>query len=107
LVRRSTSQRVIDERCFPIRVRFVLPADGMGYPYASKMVTWLQDNLPRGDFVQHPDSGSAFQESFAVYFRRLADAQGFVDAFPGAEMADGTALAGYTSPALPSGRRAG
>lgn len=101
---RSTPQRTIDERCFPIRVRFVVPASRTAYADAGKMIFWLQDHLPKGDFAQHPDSGSSFREAFAVYFRRLSDAQRFVDAFPGAELADGTALAGYRSPALPSGR---
>jgi hypothetical protein len=105
--RRSTPQRAIDERCFPIRVRFAMPSHGMGYPDAAKMAVWLQQSLSRGDYAQHPDSGSSFREAFAVYFRSVADAQRFVDAFPGAELADGTVSAGYTSPVLPSGRRAG
>jgi hypothetical protein len=75
-----------------------VPSDGMGYPDAAKMAAWLQQSLPRGDYAQHPDSGSSFREAFAVYFRSVADAQRFVDAFPGAELADGTVSAGYTSP---------
>jgi len=78
----------------------------MGYPDGSKMAAWLRENLPQGDFAQHSDSGSSFREAFAVYFRRVPDAQQFVDAFPGAELADGTISASYTSPVLPSGRRA-
>jgi hypothetical protein len=99
MARRSTPQRTIDERCFPIRVRFVIPATGMGYPEVTRMEAWLQANLPSGDFAKHPDSGTSFREAFAVHFRRLSDAHRFVEAFPDAELADGTALAGYTSPA--------
>ena len=105
--RRSTPQRAIDERCFPIRVRFAVPSDGMGYPDGAKMTAWLRENLPKGGFAQHPDSGSSFREAFAVYFRKVSDAQRFIDAFPGAELADGTTSASYTSPVLSSGRRAG
>lgn len=79
----------------------------MGYAGAGKMAGWLQENLPKGDFAKHSDSCSSIREAFAVYFRSVADAQRFVDAFPGAELADGTASPSYTSPVLPSGRRAG
>jgi hypothetical protein len=71
------------------------------------MTAWLRQSLPQGDFAEHPDSGSSFHEAFAVYFRGVPDAQRFIDAFPGAELADGTRSASYTSPVLPSGRRAG
>jgi hypothetical protein len=82
MARRSTSQRAIDKRCFPIRVRFALPSDRMGYPDGAKMTEWLRQSLPQGDFAEHPDSGSSFHEAFAVYFRRVPDAQRFIDAFP-------------------------
>jgi hypothetical protein len=69
------------------------------------MAAWLQDNLLPSDFAQHPDSGSSFREAFAVYFRRVSDAQRFVNAFPGAELADGIISTSYTTPALPSARK--
>jgi hypothetical protein len=63
VVRRSTTQRAIDERCFPIQVRFVLPAAGLGYTEAGRMTAWLQDDLPQGDFAEHPESGSSFRDA--------------------------------------------
>jgi hypothetical protein len=105
VARRSTPQRAVDDRCFPIRVRFALPSHGMGYLGGFNMAAWLQDNLLPSDFAQHPDSGPSFREAFAVYFRRVSDAQRFVNAFPGAELADGIISTSYTTPALPSARK--
>ena len=39
------------------------------------------------------------RQSTAYYFRSLADAQRFLDAFPELELADGVASGFYTSPA--------
>jgi hypothetical protein len=106
MVRRSTPQKVIDERSFPVRLKIWVPENGFGQDL-SKMILWLQDNLPRGDFADHQGGLTGLRETLAFYFRNVTDAQRFLDAFPQAEIADGTTFASYRSPALPFGRRAG
>lgn len=98
MARRGTPQRMLYERCFPIRVRFVVSATGVGYPGAARMNAWLHGNLAQGDFAKPSDSVSSFREALVVYFRRLADTERFVDAVPGAQLADGTALSGSRAP---------
>lgn len=97
--RRNPPQRTIDDRAFPVRVKVSLSAQADRFRL-NQMIYWLQDNMPRGDFAHH-NAG----DDVAYYFRTLEDAQTFLGAFPEAKLADGTVSPGYTSPALPFGRK--
>lgn len=94
MVRRSTPQRVVDDRAFPVRVKIVVPGLGLG-KLAVDTAYWLQENLPRGDFAFHSAAEIGPTAKTAFYFRRVEDAQRFLDQFPMLELADGT-LHGYS-----------
>ena len=103
MVRRSTPQRIVDDRAFPVRIKVRTQGTCLG-ALASETVYWLQDNLPRGDFATHSTGDRTNLDASSFYFRRVEDAQRFLDAFPALILADRTLL-DYTSPALPSGRK--
>jgi len=103
MVCRSTPQRTIDDRAFPIRLKIVVPRGGLGN-VLNEMIVWLQDNLPRGDFAQRSGGWVGTVDSAAFYFRSLDDAQRFRARFPALQLADGT-VGSYDSPAMPWGRK--
>lgn len=99
--RRSTPQRLLDERAFPVRLRFIVPELGLGRT-ADAMYAWLAENVGRGNYAVHSagrDLPGAW-DGMAVHLRRAADAAALVEAFPELTLADGTALSSYTSPML-------
>ena len=104
MVRHSTPQWKIDDQAFPVRVKIAVPPGGLGN-VLNDMIYWLQDNLGRGNFAQHAAGSVGLRDAAGFYFRSLDDAQRFMDTFPAAELADGTASPGYTSPAIPNGRQ--
>ncbi len=111
MARRSTPQREIDERAFPVRLFIMVPVGGYGRLRGAGLDTidsWLAREIGRGDYAYHSGSklavAPAGREVTAHYFRHPADAVRFLEAFPALEIADGTAGRGYTSPALPFGR---
>jgi len=104
MTRRSTPQHKIDEHAFPIRVKFVVPPDGL-WRIGDRLREWLARELAPDQYAWHGGARSAGREATALYFRSIADAHRFVDAFPEFELADGTVLAGYTSPAQSVGGR--
>ena len=96
MTRRTRAQHLTDDVAFPIRVKFMVPWDGLGH-LSVDMRVWLKDNVGAGRFAVH--SASAISgPAIGVYFVTLADAQGFVTAFPSMEIADGTASTSYYSP---------
>lgn len=101
MTRRSESQFKIDDRAYPVRVKFVVPAGGMRTleiePHA-----WLRENLDHLAWAWGPAQSIGTQAA-AYYFRRLEDAQRFADAFPQLVLADGVSLQVYTSPAKSAG----
>ena len=109
MVRRSTPQRDIDERAFPVRVLILVPKEGFGLLLGSDLTTinsWLDREVGRGDYAHH--SGGSFggaRERTAFYFRGPDDASRFLQAFPRLELADGTTQRGYTSVTFPLGRQ--
>lgn len=110
MVKRSPPQHQIDDRAFPVRLLILVPGDGFGQLLGAGPGTldgWLDREVGRGDYARHSAGvGSvAGRDVIAVYFRHPSAALRFLDAFPGLELADGTALRGYTSPALPFGRQ--
>lgn len=108
--RRSTPQREIDERAFPVRLRILVPEMGFGRLYGDhpdSIHAWLDREVGRADYAQHSGgrSGDRNRDQTAFYFRHPLAAARFLEAFPMLEIADGTASPSYTSPALPFGRR--
>lgn len=104
MTRRSAPQAKTDDAAFPVRVRFVVPANGLGR-VDGKLRDWLDGTLGRGEFAWHGGGGNTvWPNSFALYFRTPADAEACLTAFPELELADGTRLPGYYSPDLPFGR---
>jgi hypothetical protein len=102
MVRRSQSQFTIDDRAFPIRVKFVVPAGGMG-GLSYRIHHWLKENVGHLAWAWGPAHSTGCSQATAYYFRTLADAQRLVDAFPELELADGVASPVYTSPAKTAG----
>ena len=102
--RRSTPQKQIDDRAFPVRVRIVVPETGHG-SRMDAMLRWLDQELGRREFAWHSGgSGWPGFDASAVYFRHPRDAARFMEAFGELQLADGTTSAGYTSPYRPLGR---
>jgi putative SOS response-associated peptidase YedK len=97
LVRRSTAQKKLDERAFPIRVRFAVPAGGFGNRTLD-LHTWLDDQVGRGDYAVHSSAGWAV-DALGVYLRDIELARAMVEAFPDFQLADGTDDPTYSSPA--------
>ncbi|MTH79426.1 SOS response-associated peptidase [Paracoccus aestuariivivens] len=71
------------------------------------MYLWLDRVIGRDSYAWHSGGTTAGRECIALYFRNAADAEGFCAAFPELELADGTRYPGYSSPALPFGRKTG
>jgi len=87
MVRRSEPKSKVDDRIFPIRLKFRMPEAGLregGW----RIENWLRDELGSHDHAVH-----LMGIEIAAYFRKLADAQRFVDAFPHLVFADGIAEA--------------
>jgi hypothetical protein len=102
MVRRSASQFKIDDRAYPIRVKFVVPEGGMG-SLSVRPDAWLKTNLDHMAWAWGPAHSTGCFQATAYYFRSLADAQRFVSAFPELELADGVDTPTYTSPAKSAG----
>lgn len=98
MVRRSESQFKINDRAFPIRVKFVVPPGGMRTMEVGISVhEWLRRELEHLAWAWGPVHSIAGQAT-AYYFRSLNDAQRFVAAFPQLELADGVRSPFYTAP---------
>jgi hypothetical protein len=96
MVRRSTPQKKVDDRAFPIRVKFRVPELGFGGLY-DRFHAWLRDEIGTGFYAFH-GADAVGRDAMALYFVDLADAVRFVEAFPEIEIADGTASSSYYSP---------
>ena len=103
MVRRSESQIKIDDRAFPIRVKFVVPPGGMRtLEVGISAHEWLRRELDYLAWAWGPAHSIAC-EATAYYFRSLDDAQRFVTAFPQLKLADGVKSTVYTSPGTNKG----
>jgi hypothetical protein len=78
MTRRSTPQRIIDDRAFPIRIQFLLPWNGFGQRI-NVYLAWLNRLGPDG-YAWH---------SAVVYFRDIQTAARFLANFPELKLADG------------------
>jgi hypothetical protein len=85
MVRRSEPRSKSDDRQFPIRLKFITPSGGLSAG------GWLIENWLRDELGDHDHAVHAAGAGFAVYFRKVTDAQRFVDAFPDLALADGVA----------------
>ena len=95
MARRSTPRHQTDELAFPVRVKFAVPGSGIRAIHdtlGDRMRAWLASELPRA-----PDGAprhawhaarSLGTHATAIYFRSVADAQRFVEAFPEFALAD-------------------
>ena len=92
--RKSSTKFEIDDRAYPIRVKLVVPEGGM-QTIEGKRDVWLNDTLGPEAWSWGPAHSSACRQATAYYFRKLTDAQRFIDAFPGLELADGVDRLGY------------
>lgn len=104
MTRRSTPQREIDDKAFPIRVKVRIPPEGLGTTLTEALL-WLSSEVGPGEWAQHP-SATLGGEATAFHFRLIGDAARFLAAFPMLELADGTTSRAYTSPLFPRGREA-
>jgi hypothetical protein len=82
-------------------VKVLAPEGGFGRLLDDAYI-WLDREVGRADYAQHP--AKMFSEhAVAFHFRDVEPARRFLEAFPSLILADGTATAAYTSPALPHG----
>jgi hypothetical protein len=103
MARRSTPQHKTDDLAFPVRLKFAVPPDGL-WRIDRRLRDWLARELPPGEdrrprWAWHAALSIGTQAT-ALYFRSVADAHRFVEAFPEFELADGTKAPGYTRPGL-------
>ncbi|WP_325048867.1 SOS response-associated peptidase [Rhodophyticola porphyridii] len=95
--RRSTPQKKIDERAFPVRVRFAVPERGLG-ARMDDLHRWLAAEVGSGEYAVHSSSALAM-DATGVYLRDVAGAQALLQAFPDLMLADCLDRGIYTSPA--------
>lgn len=86
----------MDEAAFPVRLRIVVPPRGLGR-LLDTMHEWLRTDVGTGNFASHSSAGLGCQ-GMAIYFRTVADARRFTDAFPQVALADGIKAVSYSSP---------
>lgn len=97
MVRRTTPQWKIDERTFPIRVKFAAPPLGFGNRILD-LYGWLDQEVGRGHYAIHPTNAQAM-DAIGVHLRDIELAKLLVAAFPDFELADGIDSLTYSSPA--------
>ena len=95
--RRSAPQKTIDERAFPVRVRFEVPGRGLGNELVG-LQNWLAREIGQGDYAIHGSNGLGV-DAMAVHLRDVDGAKAMVSAFPDLFLADGTLSTAYSSPA--------
>ena len=86
MVRRSTPQKQVDDRAFPIRIKIAAHKGGMGQLY-DVVHLWLRDTIGTGNY-----------DANAYYFRSIEDTARFLAAFPQLRLADGTRSPDHASP---------
>lgn len=104
MVRRSTPQKKIDERAFPVRLKIIVPELGFRHHTYAGAVAWLDREVGLGEYAWHGAETMETRDACAIYLRDATTAAAFLAAFPEILLADGTESVVYTSPHLPSGR---
>lgn len=85
MVKRSTPRKNLDDRVFPVRVRFENPCGAWDTLSWVNADCWLCEHIGAGDYARHPDG-----HTMVLHFRAPADALRFVDAFPQLPLTDRT-----------------
>jgi len=80
MVRRSTPDRILAERHFPVRLRIAVPAGGFGRQL-DEMHGWLNLHAGRGRFSIQGAPNDLGVEAAYFYFSDIALAQAFVERF--------------------------
>jgi len=80
MVRRSTPEKVLAERYFPVRVRIAVPPGGFGRQL-DEMHGWLNLHAGRGRFSIQGAPNDLGVEAAYFYFTDVRLAQAFVDRF--------------------------
>jgi hypothetical protein len=80
MVRRSTPERLLAERYFPVRVRIAVPAGGFGRQL-DEMYGWLNLHAGRGGFSIQGAPNDLGIEAAHFYFADVRLAQAFVERF--------------------------
>ena len=101
MVRRSTPQKKIDERAFPVRIRVLVPPSGLGQQL-NHVHDWLHAEIGRGQFAVHSCSGIG-ADAVGIYLRDIEGARFLLEAFPTLELQDGTDSPHYSSPSQTPG----
>lgn len=79
-MRRSTSERSLAERYFPVRVRIAVPAGGFGRQL-DEMYGWLNLHAGRGQFSIQGAPNDLGIDAAYFYFADIRLAQAFVERF--------------------------
>lgn len=98
MTRRSTPQKKVDVRAFPVRVRVKVPERGFGNMLQT-MHDWLRDELGPHNAASH----SSGLWATCYYFRDVLDAYRFMTAFPSLLVDDDTTDPTYTAPGVMGG----
>ena len=96
MTRRSSSQKIADDKAWPIRVCIVVPGNGFSGAQIDPHA-WLIKELGLVGFAFH-SAGRPSRDVAAIYFHNLADLRQFFDAFPTLQLADDTGSPLYQSP---------
>ena len=83
--RRSTPSAKRDDDAFPIRVKFVVPPEGLG-KRLDEINAWLRSALPAGSFAVH-SARTIGGSAMAIHFLTLEDASAFLQRFPDLQLA--------------------
>ena len=86
----APQKRHIDD-AFPIRIKIRIPPRGLGN-LTNDINRWIRDHLGP-EQCRNQSTRATHCQATAFYFRSMADAQAFLDAFPMLELADGIDLA--------------
>lgn len=104
MVKRSTPQATIDDRCYPVRMLILVPEEGFGALLGvgpGSIRHWLDQEVGRGHYAWHGGGrsfGTLIRDQVALYFRHPAHGARLLEAFPQLELADHTDNRHYTSP---------
>lgn len=96
MARRSTAQKTIDERAFPVRIKIAVPQGGLGNR-SDDLTQWLNHHVGRGQYATHGASERGI-DAIGIYLRDIERAHALVKAFPDLALADGTTSVTYSSP---------
>ena len=80
MVRRSTPNRVVAERYFPVRLRVAVPPGGFGRQL-TVMQAWLDQHVGPESYWMGGDASPGRPDAVSVFFLNVEAAHSFVDRF--------------------------